>query len=212
MTTSDLREIRFNYTSADDRQVVTLLLGAEGWSAIERLRARRVTGRLARLLMRVLGEIFIHRRNPFLVEELVLDPRRRRHLFGNLADDLALIGRQADGDPLMPDVLARAATLLETFRREMAGLPAERERIRRRLGAIVGAANVLFDPFTLVSHATDATDWRLSCRPPSRCRPRRSGAAAARRRSPRSGCTRSPAARAPASPAARCRCAAAASS
>ena len=71
MTTPDLREIRFNYTSADDRQVVTLLLGARGWSAIERLRARRVTGRLARLLMRVLGEIFIHRRNPFLVEELV---------------------------------------------------------------------------------------------------------------------------------------------
>ena len=41
------------------------------------------------------------------------------------------------------------------------GLPAERERIRRSLGAIVGATNVLFDPFTLVSHATDATDWRL---------------------------------------------------
>ena len=95
MTMPVLREIRFNYTSADDRQVVTLLLGAAGWSAIERLRARRVTGRLARLLMRVLGEIFIHRRNPFLVEELIADPKRRRHLFESLADDLALIGRQA---------------------------------------------------------------------------------------------------------------------
>ena len=161
MTMPDLREIRFNYTSADDRQVVTLLLGSEGWAAIERLRARRVTGRLARLLMRVLGEIFIHRRNPFLVEELVVDPRRRRHLFGNLADDLALIGRQAEGDLLMPEVLGRAVALLEAFRRDVADLPAERERIRRSLGAIVGAANVLFDPFALVSHATDATDWRL---------------------------------------------------
>ena len=26
---------------------------------------------------------------------------------------------------------------------------------------MIGADNVLFDPFTLVSHATDATDWRL---------------------------------------------------
>jgi len=26
---------------------------------------------------------------------------------------------------------------------------------------VLGKANVLFDPFTLVSHATDATDWRL---------------------------------------------------
>lgn len=161
MSTPDPREIRFNYTSADDRQVVTLLLGAEGWSAIERLRARRVTGRLARLLMRVLGEIFIHRRNPFLVEELVSDPQRRRHLFGSLADDLALIGRQAGADQAMPEVLGRVSALLESFRREVIGLPAERERIRRSLGAIVGAANVLFDPFTLVSHATDATDWRL---------------------------------------------------
>ena len=161
MTTPDLREIRFNYTSADDRQVVTLLLGAEGWSAIERLRARRVTGRLARLLMRVLGEIFIHRRNPFLIEELVVDPGRRHHLFANLADDLALIGRQADGDQQMTEVLGRADALLAAFRCEVAGLPAERDRIRRGLGAIVGAGNVLFDPFTLVSHATDATDWRL---------------------------------------------------
>jgi hypothetical protein len=91
MTGNDPREIRFNYTSADDRQVGLLLLGDEGWAAIERLRARRVTGRLSRLLMRVLGEVFIHRRNPFLVEELVGDPRRRRRLFGSLAGDLALI-------------------------------------------------------------------------------------------------------------------------
>jgi FAD/FMN-containing dehydrogenase len=31
----------------------------------------------------------------------------------------------------------------------------------RELGAVVGKENVLFDPFTIVSHATDATDWRL---------------------------------------------------
>ena len=116
MSTPDLREIRFNYTSADDRQVVTLLLGADGWTAIERLRSRRVTGRLARLLMRVLGEIFIHRRNPFLAEELVADPKRRRHLFDALADDLALIGRQAGADPAMPEVLGRVSALLEATR------------------------------------------------------------------------------------------------
>ena len=61
----------------------------------------------------------------------------------------------------MPEVLERTSALLAAFRRDVVGLPAERERIRRSLGAIVGAANVLFDPFTLVSHATDATDWRL---------------------------------------------------
>ncbi|HEY6000946.1 MAG TPA: DUF3683 domain-containing protein, partial [bacterium] len=161
MARPDLREIRFNYTSADDRQVVLFLLGPEGWAAIERLRERRVTGRLSRLLMRVLGEVFIHRRNPFLAEELLADPRRRRRLFGALADDLGLIRRQAGADPLVAELVGRADALVASFRREVDGLPAERERIRRRLGAVIGPANVLFDPITLVAHATDATDWRL---------------------------------------------------
>jgi FAD/FMN-containing dehydrogenase/Fe-S oxidoreductase len=33
--------------------------------------------------------------------------------------------------------------------------------MQSELGRVVGRENVLFDPFTLVSHATDATDWRL---------------------------------------------------
>ena len=71
-----LREIPFNYTSADDRQAVTFLLGGEVWTKLEVLRSRRVTGRSARLLLRVLGEILIHRRNAFLLQELVELSRR----------------------------------------------------------------------------------------------------------------------------------------
>ncbi len=33
--------------------------------------------------------------------------------------------------------------------------------MKRELGAVVGVKNVLFDPFSLAAHATDATDWRL---------------------------------------------------
>src|SRR5512133_2673276 len=73
------REIPFNYTSADDRQAISLLLGPAVWQRLEELRTRRVTGRSARLLMRFFGEILIHRRNPFLFQELVdSKPRRRR--------------------------------------------------------------------------------------------------------------------------------------
>ena len=31
----------------------------------------------------------------------------------------------------------------------------------KKLGAIIGGENVCFDPFSIISHATDATDWRL---------------------------------------------------
>jgi len=50
---------------------------------------------------------------------------------------------------------------LERFRKVVAKTPEQRRRMRRDLGAIVGVKNVLFDPFSLVAHATDATDWRL---------------------------------------------------
>ena len=38
------REIPFNYTSADDRQAIALLLGPAVWQRLEELRTRRVTG------------------------------------------------------------------------------------------------------------------------------------------------------------------------
>ena len=70
------REIPFNYTSADVRGVITLLLGPAVADTVEQLRSRRVTGRSACLLMRILGEILVHRRNPYLFQELV-DSRSR---------------------------------------------------------------------------------------------------------------------------------------
>jgi FAD/FMN-containing dehydrogenase/Fe-S oxidoreductase len=50
---------------------------------------------------------------------------------------------------------------VEELGREVAAAPLERARTLNALAPIVGKENVRFDPFTLVSHATDATDWRL---------------------------------------------------
>ncbi|HEY6006028.1 MAG TPA: DUF3683 domain-containing protein [Anaeromyxobacter sp.] len=155
------REIPFNYTSADDRQAISLLLGPAVWQKLEELRERRVTGRSARLLMRFFGEILIHRRNPFLFQELVESARRRRRFFGDIEKDLGLVDRNANGEARVLDVLAECRKLLAAFRAEVEGAPEQRRRMLRELGAIVGKDAVLFDPFTLVSHATDATDWRL---------------------------------------------------
>jgi FAD/FMN-containing dehydrogenase/Fe-S oxidoreductase len=154
------REIPFNYTSADDRLLVLQLLGEEVWEKLEALRGRRVTGRSARLLQRVFGEVSIHRRNPFLFQELVYSLARRRRFFGNLATDLAVVEEGA-GEPLVHEVLAATRALVADLERRATRAPAERQRILAALGPVVGRENVLFDPFTLVSHATDATDWRL---------------------------------------------------
>jgi len=160
-TATSHREIPFNYTSADDRQAITWLLGAETWQRLETLRHRRVTGRSARLLMRVFGELLIHRRNAFLYEELAQNTARRRAFFRNLESTLDIIEAHAGAETLVLEVTQTSRAALESFQRELAAVPRERQRILARLGPIVGRENVRFDPFTVVSHATDATDWRL---------------------------------------------------
>jgi hypothetical protein len=155
------REIPFNYTSSDDRQAVSQLLGDDIWHKLEILRERRVTGRSARLLMRFFGEVLIHRRNAYLYQELIDDRKRRRRFLRNLETDLGIVEANAGGEALVSEVIGACRELLATIKHEVTQTPAERLRILAQLGPIVGKANVLFDPYTLVAHATDATDWRL---------------------------------------------------
>jgi FAD/FMN-containing dehydrogenase/Fe-S oxidoreductase len=157
----NLREIPFNYTSADDQRAMSLLVGPRVIETLEELRSRRVTGRSARLLMRFFGEILIHRRNPYLFQELLDSAARRKKLFDNAEKALGIIERNANGETQVLEVLSASRELLSEFRAELRGTPGLRRRIQRKLGAVVGARNVAFDPFSLVAHATDATDWRL---------------------------------------------------
>ncbi len=160
-TATSYQEIPFNYTSADDRQAVAHLLGDDFWEKLEALRERRVTGRSARLLMRVFGEVLVHRRNAYLYEELAAAAPRRRRLFKNLETDLAVVEAHADGDATVHEVIAATRRMVEELRQELSEVQGQRSRALAALGPIIGKENVLFDPFTLVSHATDATDWRL---------------------------------------------------
>jgi len=111
--------------------------------------------------MRLFGEVLIHRRNPYLFQELVTSATRRNRFFENAAKDLETIASKAGSNTRVLDVLAQSRALLASFRTELEEIPELRNRIKRELGSVVGGHNVLFDPFTLVAHATDATDWRL---------------------------------------------------
>src|SRR6201991_1381378 len=72
-----LREIPYNYTSFSDREIVIRLLGARAWEVLARLRDERQTGRSARMLYEVLGDIWVVQRNPYLQDDLLDNPRRR---------------------------------------------------------------------------------------------------------------------------------------
>ena len=79
-----LREIPYNYTSLSDREIVIRLLGERSWDLLHRLRQERRTGRSARMLYEVLGDIWVVQRNPYLVDDLLDNPKRRQLLIDAL--------------------------------------------------------------------------------------------------------------------------------
>ena len=70
-----LREIPYNYTSFSDREIVIRLLGAQAWELLNQLREERRTGRSARMLYEVLGDIWVVQRNPYLQDDLLDNPQ-----------------------------------------------------------------------------------------------------------------------------------------
>src|SRR6187455_3501648 len=89
-----LREIPYNYTSFSDREIVIRLLGSRAWEVLNRLREERRTGRSARMLFEVLGDIWVVERNPYLQDDLLDNPRRRRLLVDALHHRLNEIDRR----------------------------------------------------------------------------------------------------------------------
>src|SRR5437763_1287261 len=89
-----LREIPYNYTSFSDREIVIRLLGESSWALLDQLRGARQTGRSARMLYEVLGDIWVVRRNPYLQDDMLDNPKRRAKLIEALHHRLAEVDKR----------------------------------------------------------------------------------------------------------------------
>ena len=89
-----LREIPYNYTSFSDREIVIRLLGVDAWTMLDELRGERRTGRSARMLYEVLGDIWVVQRNPYLQDDLLDNPKRRALLVEALQHRLSEIEKR----------------------------------------------------------------------------------------------------------------------
>ncbi len=96
--TARLREIPYNYTSFSDREIVIRLLGSEAWDILDKLREERRTGRSARMLYEVLGDIWVVSRNPYLQDDLLDNRKRRAALIDALRHRLNAIEAQRRQD------------------------------------------------------------------------------------------------------------------
>jgi FAD/FMN-containing dehydrogenase len=165
-----LREIPYNYTSFSDREIVIRLLGAPSWQVLDELRAERRTGRSARMLYEVLGDIWVVERNPYLQEDLLDNPKRRHALIDALAHRLGEIEKRRDAGATPADkdrdikvgvLLSAAMAAVERFKVGFSDASDLRKKARRVFGRLTREDNVRFDAFARVSHVTDATDWRV---------------------------------------------------
>src|SRR3954470_9008998 len=116
-----LREIPYNYTSFSDREIVIRLLGASAWEVLNQLREERRTGRSARMLYEVLGDIWVVQRNPYLQDDLLDNPKRRRLLVDALHHRLHEVQRRRspEADPerdgLVGELLQAASAAVAAF-------------------------------------------------------------------------------------------------
>ena len=157
-----LREIPYNYTSFSDREIVLRLLGEEAWALISELRGARVTGRSARMLYEVLGEMWVIRRNPYLEDDLLERRKAREGVLSGMRRRLDEIDARRGGDTAsVARLLELSRVAVDRFEADLAATKALRARVLRRLGRVTRRDNVAFDGFARVSHVTDATDWRV---------------------------------------------------
>ncbi len=159
--TARLREIPYNYTSFSDREIVIRLLGAPAWEVLNTLRAERKTGRSARMLFEVLGDVWVVRRNPYLEDDLLANPKRRRMLIDALHHRLNEIEKRRAGNELVGQLLSAANEAVREFEGWFIATAKKREAILRRLTRVTRRDNIGFDGLARVSHVTDATDWRV---------------------------------------------------
>ena len=166
-----LREIPYNYTSFSDREIVIRLLGDDAWDILQSLRGERKTGRSARMLFEVLGDIWVVERNPYLQDDLIDNPRRRAMLIEALRHRLSEVEKRrsvdvadADGEARkekVGELVTRAAKAVDRFEAQFRETWDLRKRVLKVLGKVTHKDNITFDGLARVSHVTDATDWRV---------------------------------------------------
>ena len=162
-TPSGDREIPYNYTSFSDREIIIRFLGQEMWDLLNQLRGERKTGRSARMLFEVLGDLWIVTRNPLLQDDLMANPKRLNALIKTMKERLARILDRVDGNPHVPKLVTKARQAVEKFAQGFVEQKKLREQITRQLSRVSHQNTIDFSAIARVSQMTDATDWRVAC-------------------------------------------------
>ncbi|MFM8590661.1 MAG: DUF3683 domain-containing protein, partial [Limnohabitans sp.] len=111
--------------------------------------------------------IWVVERNPYLQDDLLDNPSRRKLLVDALGHRLGEVEKRrtpdldAARDALVGELLVLALEAVTRFNGRFTLRAELRRKVQRVLGRLTARDNIKFDGLSRVSHVTDATDWRV---------------------------------------------------
>jgi len=154
------REIPYNYTSFSDKEIILKYFDDETWNMLEDLRSKRITGRSAKLIFEIIGDIFIIDRNPYIFNDYLENSKKQKRLRKLHAIRFESIKNKTTN----PQILVLLEKLKEVDKQFFHKFKEEKKKRRRvffTLSQILSRENIRFSAFHKVAHVTDATDWRV---------------------------------------------------
>jgi len=157
----NFREIPYNYTSFSDKEIILKYFDKEVWDTLNKLRTQRKTGRSAKLLFEILGDIFIVDRNPYIFNDFLENPIKQKKLQRIHKIKLNTIEIGSKKNPLVSKLIKEAQNLDIKFFAQFKAELKYQKKILNAFKKITKEENIQFSAFDRVSHVTDATDWRV---------------------------------------------------
>jgi hypothetical protein len=154
------REIPYNYTSFSDREIILKYFDEETWEILDNLRNQRITGRSAKLIFEIIGDIFIIDRNPYIFNDIIEHPKKLKKLKKLHTIRLDSIENKTS-NPKIVELVERLRKFDAKFIQKFRSEKWRRIRILSTLSTITSKNNIHFSAFQKVAHVTDATDWRV---------------------------------------------------
>ncbi|MDH5323877.1 MAG: DUF3683 domain-containing protein [Gammaproteobacteria bacterium] len=161
MNQQRIREIPYNYTSFSDKEIVTRFLNEEMWDVLNTLRNSRKTGRSARMLFEVLGDMWVVSRNPYIQDDLLENKSRRDSLIHALNHRLEQILARANNNTQALQLVQHTREAVDNFAAWFSQEYDLRKQASKRFARHTRKDNIHFSGYAKVAHVTDASDWRV---------------------------------------------------
>ncbi len=156
-----IREIPYNYTSFSDKEIVTRFLNEDMWDTLNALRNSRKTGRSARMLFEVLGDMWVVSRNPYIQDDLLENQSRRNSLIHALNHRVEQIVARANNNQQALLLVQHTQQAIDHFKSWFSQEYDLRKQTVKRLSRYTRKDNIHFSGYAKVAHVTDASDWRV---------------------------------------------------